>query len=642
MLLAGASFAQSVKDQPRAATAEDIVPATEHPSQIGGDRDILFSEDFANGLSGNNGVGAWTVSGPNGNIWRRKVTGPLGAYTPTSERIQSTTVTNGYMLFNSDSANSTWSGNTPTALPTDQFTNWEGSLESPVLDLSATPYAQLQFQQRLRYCCGSAPQFVEISIDGGNSWPETMSIDVGSDFSTNDLSPTETRKINLTPFIANGNASNVKFRFRHNGEAGTSHYHWQIDDIQIVDQPQFDLLLDYALISNTTQGNEPGRIPVSQLVNGGGINLGGGFNNFGWDTHNNIDLVIDVTGPENLQYTIEVTQLESPDTVDIWETVTPPQMPVGLYTASFTLTSDEEPDTADHFDNNTVPNRTFEVTNTVYSLDNLGNHPAGQQVTSSLGTHSFTDNEDGGMAMTQYHILAPMEVYGLDVILQNSGTSATQAGGQIVMAIRDSLDVFIDPNTFTPNLTNALAETDLLPILQMNVTLGRISADFNAPVTLQPGVYYASVEMYGSGDNNRISIVDDETVPQPGWSSLMYLPNDPQSPDRVWSNGNAFAIRLRTNSVASIQENETAADVNVMPNPTTGNVQLNYTINESAQVTIEVTDVTGKLVRTYMAGNKAAGQHQLNMDLSDLQNGAYNYSVIVNGNRSTGRIVVAK
>jgi hypothetical protein len=641
MLLAGTSFAQSVvmDQQLRPATADDVLPQTSHPSQIGGERDILFSEDFANGLAGNNGVGAWTVSGPDGNIWRRKVTGPLGAYTPTSERIQSTTVTNGYMLFNSDSANSSWNGNTPTALPTDQFTNWEGSLESPALDLSATPNAQLQFQQRLRYCCSSAPQFVEVSVDGGNSWPH--SIDVGSDFATNTLSPTETREINLTPFISGGNASNVKFRFRHNAEAGTSHYHWQIDDVQIVDQPQYDLLLDYALISNTTQGNEPGRIPTSQLVNGG-INLGGGFNNFGWDTHNNINLMIDVTGPEAFQHTINVPQLESPDTVDVWELVTPPQMPVGLYTANFTLTSDEEPDTSDLFENNTVPARTFQITETIYSLDNIGNHPAGQQVTSSLGSASFTDNEDGGMAMTQYHILAPMEVYGLDVILQNTGTSATQAGGQIVMALRDSADIFVDMVTFTPNLTNALAETDLITVEQMHVTLGRISADFTSPITLQPGIYYASVEMYGSGDNNRISIVDDETVPQPGWSSLMYLPNDPNSPNRVWSNGNAFGIRLRTTSSVGIEENSSLTNVSVMPNPTTGITILNYTIAESAPVTIDLTDVAGKLVRTYVVGNKAAGQHQLNMDLADLQNGAYNYTVNVGASRSSGRIIIAK
>ncbi len=101
-----------------------VAPATDE--RAGGD--VVWSEDFANGLAGNNGIGVWTTEGANGDIWKRKVTGPLGAYTPITERIQSTSVANGYMLFNADSANSTWVGNTPTALPSSSFTSWEGSL----------------------------------------------------------------------------------------------------------------------------------------------------------------------------------------------------------------------------------------------------------------------------------------------------------------------------------------------------------------------------------------------------------------------------------------------------------------------------------------------------------------------------------
>ena len=52
---------------------------------------MVWSEDFANGLDGNNGVGPWTVSGDGGNIWKRTTTGPVGAYTAATARIASTT-----------------------------------------------------------------------------------------------------------------------------------------------------------------------------------------------------------------------------------------------------------------------------------------------------------------------------------------------------------------------------------------------------------------------------------------------------------------------------------------------------------------------------------------------------------------------
>ncbi|MCB0765314.1 MAG: hypothetical protein KDB84_11445, partial [Flavobacteriales bacterium] len=78
-----------------------------------------------------------------------------------TQRIVSTSVANGYMLFASDSANSDWSVTPPVIVASP--TNWEGSLVSPLLDLSSTPYVEIEFQQRLRYCCQDAPNFLEVS-----------------------------------------------------------------------------------------------------------------------------------------------------------------------------------------------------------------------------------------------------------------------------------------------------------------------------------------------------------------------------------------------------------------------------------------------------------------------------------------------
>src|SRR5690606_17467887 len=79
----------------------------------GGQRDVVFTEDFANGLAGNNGFGAWTVEGPNGNVWRFNTNSPNGAYTTGNQYIQSTTAANGAAIFASDSANTDWSATPP-------------------------------------------------------------------------------------------------------------------------------------------------------------------------------------------------------------------------------------------------------------------------------------------------------------------------------------------------------------------------------------------------------------------------------------------------------------------------------------------------------------------------------------------------
>ena len=53
--------------------------------------DTVFYDDFANGLAGNNNVGAWSRGGPNGIIWKYDTDGPLGAFSNATEIITSTT-----------------------------------------------------------------------------------------------------------------------------------------------------------------------------------------------------------------------------------------------------------------------------------------------------------------------------------------------------------------------------------------------------------------------------------------------------------------------------------------------------------------------------------------------------------------------
>src|SRR5690606_988018 len=130
--------------------------------------------------------------------------------------------------------NTNWSDTSMVASPV----NFDGSLESPLLDLSATPYVELEFQTYFRFCCQDAPFFVEVSSDGGNNW--NTQFDAGVGVAANAGSGTITRKFNITGAISS-DPSNVKFRFRHNPDAGSSHYHWQVDDVKLVEVYEYDL-----------------------------------------------------------------------------------------------------------------------------------------------------------------------------------------------------------------------------------------------------------------------------------------------------------------------------------------------------------------------------------------------------------------
>ena len=79
-----------------------------------------------------------------------------------------------------------------------------------------------------------------------------------------------------------------------------------------------------------------------------------------------------------------------------------------------------------------------------------------------------------------------------------------------------------------------------------------------------------------------------------------------------------------------------------MPNPTNGVTRLVYEIDEKAPVSIELVDVSGKIVRTFNEGSKAPGRHQLSFDASDLQEGVYFHVVRAGESQVTGGMVVVK
>ena len=85
---------------------------------------IFFSEDFANGLDGNNGFGGWTIEDTGGNsIWMvADGNSPAGEFSTNIGALASTTADNGWVIFDADAFN------TPVA---DGVEDTEGWIASP-------------------------------------------------------------------------------------------------------------------------------------------------------------------------------------------------------------------------------------------------------------------------------------------------------------------------------------------------------------------------------------------------------------------------------------------------------------------------------------------------------------------------------
>ena len=65
-----------------------------------------------------------------------------------------------------------------------------------------------------------------------------------------------------------------------------------------------------------------------------------------------------------------------------------------------------------------------------------------------------------------------------------------------------------------------------------------------------------------------------------------------------------------------------------------------YELEKDADVDIEITDLTGRVVLTIDEGQKPAGTHKITLDANQLGKGIYFYSLISGNNKITKRMVV--
>ena len=179
---------------------------------------LIWQEDFVNGLASVNG--AWTTSGPDPD-WEHSFVGAIGEFS-NGEAIASTTSSNGFMLFNADGLNTDPISTTPRV----------GILTSPTIDLSEEASVVLQYQSYFRYCCAEGDA-IKISVSGndGSSWTDYVATN-GVTMNASSQNPL-IHQLDISTVAARQSHVRIRFTF---GNGIISHYHWQIDDVEIFNQ----------------------------------------------------------------------------------------------------------------------------------------------------------------------------------------------------------------------------------------------------------------------------------------------------------------------------------------------------------------------------------------------------------------------
>jgi len=96
--------------------------------------------------------------------------------------------------------------------------------------------------------------------------------------------------------------------------------------------------------------------------------------------------------------------------------------------------------------------------------------------------------------------------------------------------------------------------------------------------------------------------------------------------------------------VIGIKENinkiNQSTDLRVYPNPASSTTTLEYNLNQATNVTLQVYDMSGRLVSTLDKGRQSQGKHSLQMNVQNLNSGIYMVRIITNYSTNTSKLIV--
>lgn len=96
-----------------------------------------------------------------------------------------------------------------------------------------------------------------------------------------------------------------------------------------------------------------------------------------------------------------------------------------------------------------------------------------------------------------------------------------------------------------------------------------------------------------------------------------------------------------TQGATEVQElNAMISNLNVYPNPTSINTNVDFKISESTNASVVISNMVGQAVYTQELGKLAAGDHSFPLNAANLQNGLYMVSIITGSNTMTTTVSI--
>ena len=464
-----------------------------------------------------------------------------------------------------------------------------------VIGLGGTNQVTLEFEQYgARF---NDLQQILISTDGIVFTPVGDNLDVpvlsasgGAAYDNPDL-----KQINLATILETDNAPIwIQFSWTTNFPSFAENpnvwitYGWYIDDVRLVTNPDNDLEITETYWG--TEGLNYYQIPLTQVAP---IDFEVAVFNGGANTQTNVALNADVNGGAFVGSS-DPAEIISLDTAIL--TLSTPFTPDanGNYTIVQTISSDSTDDVPG---NNEIDDISFAVGDFIYARDN--GSPGG----------STTNGVNGFESGNLFDVWADQTLKAIDIRIPG-GTNGAELGTEFYVKLY-SVDVATGDFIYE-------MESDVLTLTQQMQNTS-LTVPLLSPVNVIANTTYLAV--IGSfGEGLRVSTAGTS---EPQTSFFLDLA------DNTWyyQTGTPY-VRLNFDPTIGIEENNTAFTVgNVFPNPVSGEGTLHVFMNNAQNMSMEITDLSGKLV-SVQSKSLNQGENKIALDTAQLSSGIYTVTLL--------------
>jgi hypothetical protein len=571
---------------------------------------IIWSDDFDQSAASE-----WVINttGTNPEGWAVQ-TGPYDFVTAINfTTLLSATNSNGYLMVNSD-----LNGGGGSNADSDGKRITTKARTAVPISLFGYSNVRLRFEHNFRWWHDT--RGVRVSGDNGVTWTDFRLTDQADYNLVDDITTTtiiegnyeglqssenaEVTTIDISTIAGNATQVLLEFYYDDNDYWG---WYWAIDDVSIEVIEDYDLLFYSAFFGSTGAWGERlpyFKIPTDQIAP---IEFSGGVKNNGAldQTGITVTTTVGAFNATSLGGSIARALIDTLDCPGSWT----PASTLGASTVNMSTISGN---TDGYMADNTFDPYDIEVVDHIYSRDN-GVFESG----------AFNGGEGFEMGNI-YDMYAAATLQGIDVHIGANAEEGSEIWAKLYTIDATSGD-FVFAEESAPYVLTA---ADLDAVLTLTL-LSEQALNANEP-------YLVVVGSYGDGGNTNDLVVGTSGFAG-DFTSYFF-----DYTDGTWYYTNRTPmVRMNFDPSLGVDEVSNTVGMKVYPNPANTNTTISFSLNNEADVLINVTDLSGKVVYTNALGT-LNGTQSVNVNTDALNSGVYMVNVSVDGSVSTQKLVIRK